>query len=67
MIIRHDHIYLNLINDIDGLVEKLKDIQGMYSFSLALKIDQDLDNILQVSFDIIKSELLKVKKVKLLK
>ena len=56
MIIRHDHIYLNLINDIDGLVEKLKDIQGMYSFSLALKIDQDLDNILQVSFDIIKSE-----------
>ena len=56
MIIRHDHIYLNLKNEIDDLVNKLKDISGMYSFSLALKIDQDLDNILNVSLDILKKE-----------
>ena len=56
MIIRHDHIYLNIKNKIDGLIEKLKDISGMYSFSLALKIDQDLDNILNVSLDVLKKE-----------
>ena len=56
MIIRHDHIYLNLKNEIDDLVNKLKDISGMYSFSLASKIDQDLDNILNVSLDILKKE-----------
>ena len=56
MIIRHDHIYLNLKNEIDDLVNKLKDVSGMYSFSLALKIDQDLDNILNVSLDILKKE-----------
>ena len=56
MIIRHDHIYLNLKNEIDDLVDKLKDISGMYSFSLALKIDQDLDNILDTSLEILKNE-----------
>lgn len=56
MIIRHDHIYLNLKEHIEDLENKLKDISGMYSFSLALKIDQDLDNILKVGFDIVKSE-----------
>ncbi len=56
MIIRHDHIYLNLINEIPDIVEKLKDISGMYSFSLALKIDQDLDNILETSLKIIREE-----------
>lgn len=56
MIIRHDHIYLNLINEIPGIVGKLKDISGMYSFSLALKIDQDLDNILETSLKIIREE-----------
>ena len=56
MIIRHDHIYLNLKNEIDDLVNKLKDISGMYSFSLALKIDQDLDNILDTSLEILKNE-----------
>ena len=56
MIIRHDHIYLNLKEHIEDLENKLKDISGMYSFSLALKIDQDLDNILKVGFDIVKNE-----------
>ena len=56
MVIRHDHIYLNLINEIPDIVGKLKDISGMYSFSLALKIDQDLDNILETSLKIIREE-----------
>ena len=56
MIIRHDHIYLNLKEHIEDLENKLKDISGMYSFSLALKIDQDLDNILKVGFDIVNNE-----------
>ena len=56
MIIRHDHIYLNLKQHIEDLENKLKDISGMYSFSLALKIDQDLDNILKVGIGIVKNE-----------
>lgn len=54
MIIRHDHIYLNIKNPIYNLVEILKDISGMYSFSLSLKIDQDYDNLLEESTKIIK-------------
>ena len=54
MIIRHDHIYLNIKNPIYNLVEILKDISGMYSFSLSLKIDQDYDNLLEESTRIIK-------------
>ena len=56
MIIRHDHIYLNLKQHIEDLENKLKDISGMYSFLFSLKIDQDLDNILKVGFDIVKNE-----------
>ena len=35
MVIRHDHIYLYLINEIDNLENTLSEISGMYSFSLA--------------------------------
>lgn len=54
MIIRHDHIYLNIKNQIYNLVDILKDISGMYSFSLSLKIDQDYDNLLSESTRIVK-------------
>lgn len=54
MIIRHDHIYLNIINPIFNLVEILKEVSGMYSFSLALKIDEDFENIKEESLRIIK-------------
>lgn len=56
MIIRHDHIYLNLKEKIDGIEGKLKDISGMYSFSLCLKIDADPDNLLEKAFEIIRDE-----------
>lgn len=54
MIIRHDHIYLNIKNQIYNLVDILKDISGMYSFSLSLKIDQDYDNLLSEATRIVK-------------
>ena len=56
MIIRHDHIYLNIKNKIDNLVDILKEISGMYSFSLALKIDPDLENIKSEALRILKEE-----------
>lgn len=56
MIIRHDHIYLNIKNKIDNLVDILKEISGMYSFSLALKIDPDLENIKSEALKILKEE-----------
>lgn len=56
MIIRHDHIYLNIKNKIDNLVDILKEISGMYSFSLALKIDPDFENIKSEALRILKEE-----------
>lgn len=53
MIIRHDHIYLNIKNQIENLPDILKEVSGMYSFSLALKIDQDFDNVKETAFKII--------------
>lgn len=53
MIIRHDHIYLNIKNQIKNLPKILKEVSGMYSFSLALKIDQDFDNVKETAFKII--------------
>jgi len=38
MIIKHDHIYLNLKEDNLDCIKELKEISGMYSFSLALKV-----------------------------
>ena len=40
MIIRHDHIYLNIKNKIDNLVDILKEISGMYSFSLDIILSE---------------------------
>ncbi|MDD5933515.1 MAG: tRNA 4-thiouridine(8) synthase ThiI, partial [bacterium] len=53
MLVRHDHIYINIKEEIPNLIDTLKEISGMYSFSLAKKIDQDIDNIVDVSFKMI--------------
>ena len=53
MLIRHDHIYISIKEEIPNLIDTLKEISGMYSFSLAKKIDQDIDNIVDVSFKMI--------------
>jgi len=54
--VRHDHIYINLKENNLDIIDNLKNISGMYSFSLALKVDADLDNILKVCLDEIKNE-----------
>ena len=54
--VRHDHIYINLKEKNMDLVEILKNIQGMYSFSLALKVNADIDNILDTCLEQIKFE-----------
>ena len=36
---RHDHIYLNLKEENQEIIDILKEVPGMYSFSLALKTD----------------------------
>ncbi len=57
MVIRHDHIYLYLINDIDNLENTLSEISGMYSFSLAYKIeDPDLDNLKEFALKVFAEE-----------
>ena len=53
MLVRHDHIYISIKEEIPNLIDTLKEISGMYSFSLAKKIDQDIDNIVDVSFKMI--------------
>lgn len=45
MIIRHDHIYIYLKEKNTDFAEILKNIQGMYSFSLALKVDEELEEL----------------------
>lgn len=64
LLIRHDHIYISIKNEIPNIVNTLKDISGMYSFSLAQKIDQDIDNIVSVSLEIMKDNPGKTFKVK---
>ena len=57
MVIRHDHIYLYLINEIDNLENTLSEISGMYSFSLAYKIeDPDLDNLKEFALKVFAEE-----------
>ena len=57
MKINHDHIYLNLKEKNLDLAEILKNIQGMYSFSLALKVeDAELENINSIILEQIKKE-----------
>lgn len=54
--VRHDHIYLFLKENNLNIIDKLKEVSGLYSFSLAKKIDADFDNIISESLDIIKKE-----------
>ena len=54
--VRHDHIYLFLKEDNLDIVEKLKEVSGLYSFSLLKRIDPDFDNIINESLENIKKE-----------
>lgn len=54
---RHDHIYLNLNEENQEIIDILKEVPGMYSFSLALKTDiTDLDELKDLVLNEIKKE-----------
>lgn len=52
----HDHIYLYLSENNLEIIDILKEVSGLYSFSLCKKIDPDIDNIISESLDILKNE-----------
>lgn len=55
--IRMDHIYIKLNNeDFDPIIARLKEVSGIYSFSLVLKTSVDIDNLQKVCLDILKKE-----------
>ncbi len=66
MVVRHDHIYINLKEDNLDIIKELKEIPGMYSFSLCLKItdDVELENIEKIVLKEIKSEKGKIFKIR---
>ncbi|MGP1413939.1 MAG: tRNA uracil 4-sulfurtransferase ThiI [Bacillales bacterium] len=58
MNVRHDHIYLNLKEMNLPLIDNLKNIPGMYSFSLCLKLEDvyDVDELKEICLKEIKNE-----------
>ncbi len=54
--VRRDHIYLYLKQENLDIIKELKEVSGLYSFSLAKKIDADYDNLLEQSLKYIKQE-----------
>jgi len=54
--VRHDHIYLYLKEDNLDVIENLKEVSGLYSFSLAKKIDSDYDLLIEESLKCINQE-----------
>ncbi len=66
MLVRHDHIYIDLKEENLDIIKELKEIPGMYSFSLCLKVtdDTDLENIEKIALKEIKSEIGKTFKIK---
>lgn len=54
--VRHDHIYLYLKEKNLDIIKELKEVSGLYSFSLAKKIDADFDNLLEESLKYIQQE-----------
>ena len=66
MLIRHDHIYLDLKEENLDIIKELKEIPGMYSFSLCFKITDnfDLEIIEDIALKEIQSEEGKTFKVK---
>ena len=54
----HDHIYIGVNDDTDKLqlIEELKNISGIYSFSLAKKVKCDKDVIIDEAYKILNEE-----------
>ena len=55
--VRHDHIYINILDYDKFSYEPLKEVSGINSFSLALKKEIfDLDEIIEEAYNIILNE-----------
>lgn len=54
--IRHDHIYIDLNKMNLDLSDILKDIAGIRSFSLALKVDAEIENLTEICLNQISKE-----------
>lgn len=62
---RFDHIYVVLNgNDPEPVIEVLQDVSGIHSLSLVYKTDPDIENLKNVSLELIKKEEGKTFKVK---
>lgn len=62
---RHDHIYIYLKEENEEIISILKEIPGMHSFSLALKVEEDdLDELKKIALNEIKKEEGKTFKIK---
>lgn len=52
---RYDHIYVELNGeDYEPIISRLQDISGIHSLSLVVKIDKDINSIINTSLEIIK-------------
>ena len=55
--IRYDHIYVNLNGeDENQILDILKDVSGIYALSLVIKTNDDIENLQNVTLDVIKNE-----------
>ncbi len=62
---RYDHIYVEILdNDPQKLIELLQDVSGIHSLSLVIRINDDIDTILNTALEIAKSEEGKTFKIK---
>lgn len=54
---RHDRLYIELNNEsVDEVVKRLNRVSGLHSYSLITKCSTDLDDIVNVSIEILKSK-----------
>lgn len=55
--VRMDHIYIKLNDENpEPVIERLKDVSGIYSFSLVIKTDTDIENLKNVVLDLLLKE-----------
>lgn len=55
--VRMDHIYIKLNDENpEQVIERLKDVSGIYSFSLVIKTDTDIENLKNVVLDLLLKE-----------
>lgn len=63
--IRMDHIYIKLNDEkCEPIIERLKDVSGIYSFSLVIKTNTDITNLKEVVLHLLEEQKKKTFKIK---